>query len=300
MRPAMKTNLDLFRSDLDIGRHIDQIPEDMTRLGLGIPPHPPGQQPIQTGRDDQKSHVEVHLQTDRGRQRVQMKEPDGVRQRVLDQHPLGVAGDQALDRSARLIGQQDGRLIVPQVLNIKLAEGPAGQVDRLFMIPGCAVLPGGNVQFDRPPGGPRQPENLLEEGRRTAAEGDEADPQAVELDQGFIGRELGIEDEFAGNRAVGGLPKVDEPEHLPRLFALAQVGVGITEGPGRGVLGQEGQNTRLTAAAHGDEMAFHLRRFPIIGHRMKIEVERIAGREVPRYPLLPGGQKLQRRGVVEP
>jgi len=26
MRPAMETNLDLFRSDLDIGRHIDQIP----------------------------------------------------------------------------------------------------------------------------------------------------------------------------------------------------------------------------------------------------------------------------------
>jgi len=245
MRTPMKTDLDLLVRDFHVGRNVDQIPEHVPRLGVGIAPHPQGQAAVKAGGDDEKGQVEVHLQADGGRQRVEMEEAVGIGQGVLDQHPLDVAGDQTFDRRAMLIGQQDGRFVVSEILDQNLAEVPAGQADRLFMIPGRAVLPRRDVQLDRPPSGTRQKDDLPEDLRGTAAEGDEGEAHPIELGQGFIGREPGIKDQFPEGRAMGPLPKIDEAEHLAGFFPLAQVGVGLAERVRRGVLAQEGQNTRL-------------------------------------------------------
>ena len=51
--------------------------------------------------------------------------------------------------------------------------------------------------------------------------------------------------------AVVALPEVDEAEDLFGLLALADVGVGVAEDLAVGVLGEEGENAGLAAAALG-------------------------------------------------
>ena len=70
-----------------------------------------------------------------------------------------------------------------------------------------------------------------------------------------IGRQPRIEHEMARKFAVGSFPEGDEPKDLFRLLALAEVGVGITEGPAVGILRQKDENAGLATAAGGDIVA---------------------------------------------
>ena len=44
-----------------------------------------------------------------------MEETDRVGERIFDQHALRVAGQQRLGGSVPLIGEQDGRFLVPEI-----------------------------------------------------------------------------------------------------------------------------------------------------------------------------------------
>ena len=97
-----------------------------------------------------------------------MKKPHRIRERILDEHALGVAGQQRLGRSVALIGQKDGGFIVAEILHKHLPQGPAGQGDGLFIDPGRAILARGHVQLNGPPGRTRQQHDFLQQfgGRR--------------------------------------------------------------------------------------------------------------------------------------
>ena len=90
---------------------------------------------------------------------------------------------------------------------------------------------------------------------------------------------MGVEDQVAGPVAVGALPEVDEAEDLLGLFALAQIGVGVAEGLALGILGQEGEDAGLAAAAHRDVVALDHGVLAVVRDGVEVEVERAAGEE---------------------
>ncbi len=104
-----------------------------------------------------------------------------------------------------------------------------------------------------------------------------------------------------GVLAMGALPEGDEAEDLLGLLALADVGVGVAEGPSLGVLGEEGQDTGLASRARGDVVTLEHRVVAVVGDGVEIEVEGIAGEEVlPFHKLMPGGEQTGSLGGVDP
>src|SRR5438093_5180598 len=92
--------------------------------------------------------------------------------------------------------------------------------------------------------------------------------------------------------AVRALPEGDEAEDLFGLLTLADAGVGVAEGPSRSVLGEEGQDTGLSARARGDVVALEHRVVAVVGDRVEIQMEGIAGEEVlPLQELVPGDEQ---------
>jgi hypothetical protein len=66
------------------------------------------------------------------------------------------------------------------------------------------------------------------------------------------------------------------------------------------ILGQEDQNAGLAAAASRDVVPLHQGMFPIVGNRMKIQIERFSGQEVGGVDrLVPGAQKASRLAVAQ-
>ncbi len=59
MGPPVKLYNDLGGGHRDRGRHIDEIPEDLARLGVRVAPHGPRQEPVEATGDDEEGHVEV-------------------------------------------------------------------------------------------------------------------------------------------------------------------------------------------------------------------------------------------------
>ena len=56
-----------------------------------------GELPVDGTGDDHEEHVEVDVQRDGRRKRIQVEEAHGVSQPVLDQHALRIAGDDRLE-----------------------------------------------------------------------------------------------------------------------------------------------------------------------------------------------------------
>jgi hypothetical protein len=75
----------------------------------------------------------------------------GIAQAILNEHAVGVARDQARNRSLVLVGQRDRGWLMPQVLHEDLAEPMPRQFDPLFLNARRAVLAGGHVQLLLPP-----------------------------------------------------------------------------------------------------------------------------------------------------
>ena len=72
------------------------------------------------------------------------------------------------------------------------------------------------------------------------------------------------------------LPELHEAEDLVVLLVLAQSGVGVAEHVGLGVLGQEGQDPLLPAAALGDVVLLDQGVFAVEGDGVEVQVERAA------------------------
>lgn len=98
-----------------------------------------------------------------------LEEPHGVGERILNQHAVGVAGDERLDRGPRFVGQENRRLLMAEIEDVDLPERAAGETDLLLVHPRSSILGRGHVEFDRVPGTPRKQRDLLEELGRPAA-----------------------------------------------------------------------------------------------------------------------------------
>src|SRR5260370_3912392 len=123
MGAAVEAHGDFPFRDGDVGRHIDEVAEDLASLSIAVSAHAVGHQAVEAGGDDEEGHVEVDLEADRGGERVDMEEAHGIGQSVLDEHASGVAGDDLAGGGASIGGEQDGGLVVSEVRDEELAEG---------------------------------------------------------------------------------------------------------------------------------------------------------------------------------
>ena len=92
MGTAVKADLDFAIRYGDVGGNVDQIPKDLAGLSIGITAHCFGENSIDPTGENQKDHVEIDLQADGGRERIQVKETHGVGERIFDEHALSVSG----------------------------------------------------------------------------------------------------------------------------------------------------------------------------------------------------------------
>ena len=65
MGSAVESNSHFVIGHGDVGRHVDEITEDLARLGIVISTHAASHQAIERLRDDQERHVEIDLEADR-------------------------------------------------------------------------------------------------------------------------------------------------------------------------------------------------------------------------------------------
>src|SRR5713101_1794369 len=195
-----------------------------------------------------------------------MEEAYRVGQRVLDEHALGIAGDDGLGGGLGVVGEQDGGLVVAEIGDEELAEGALVRTSLLFVDARGAMLSAGDIEGDGAPGRWRQVVDLGEQAWRASAQGDEGDSGRIEPIEAIVGSELGVEDEVLRQAAVLTLPKGDETKDFFGLVTLADVGVRITEYLAVGILGQESEDAGLAAAALGQIVRFDQRVLAEVGH----------------------------------
>lgn len=112
-------------------------------------------------------------------------------------HPAGVAGDELLDGGPRVIGQENRRLLMAEIEDVDLSEFTSGEADLLVVDARRPIFAGGHVQFNRPPGAPREERDLLQELRRPSAQGNEGNAHVVEARQARISRQPRVKHEVA-------------------------------------------------------------------------------------------------------
>ena len=104
-------------------RGVDEVAEQVARLGrLVAVADANGQQAIQAAGHQRQLQVAVDLHRHRRGEGVHVEEVDPVLDVVLDEHPLGIAADQVGGGPGQLVGQEQGRLLVPQVGDGQLPE----------------------------------------------------------------------------------------------------------------------------------------------------------------------------------
>src|SRR5580700_582541 len=126
---------------------------------------------------------------------------------ALDEHALGIAGDDGLGGGLGIVGEQDGGLIVAEIGDEELAEGAFMRTSLLFIDSRGAVLAAGDLKGDGAPRRWRQFVDLGEQAWRTSTQGDEGDSGRIEPIEAIVGRELGVEDEVLRQAAVLTLPE---------------------------------------------------------------------------------------------
>jgi hypothetical protein len=83
------------------------------------------------------------------------------------------------------------------------------------------------------------------------AQGEEGDAAVVEFAEHGMGGDLLIHDQHAEIVAGQGFPVVAERDHLARLAGFGNVGVGVDQVVGAGVLGEEGKHGAGSLGAGG-------------------------------------------------
>ncbi len=228
-----------------------------------------------------------------------MEEADGIGDGVLHKHALGVACDELYEGSG-IVGQEDSRLVVPQILDIELPEGLAMDEDFLFVDLGCLEFARRHVQGDPAPGGGREMGDLFEHGGGSSSKGDEGNAHPVQACQIFQGGQAGIEDQMGREFAVGLFPESDEAKDLLGFFPLSDIGVGITESASVGIVGEKNQDAGLSPASSRDIVALYYRVLTIVGDGMEIQVKGVAGKKaVPLELLVPEGKESQCRLALD-
>ena len=66
MGAAVEAHSDFAFGDDDIAGHIDGVAEDLAGLSIVISAHAACHQPVESACEDEKRHVEIDLEADRG------------------------------------------------------------------------------------------------------------------------------------------------------------------------------------------------------------------------------------------
>src|SRR5215472_16881911 len=64
MGAPVEFNPDFAIRDIDLGRHIDEVAEDLASLSIAVTAHATGHDAIEAAGQHQESHVEIHLKAD--------------------------------------------------------------------------------------------------------------------------------------------------------------------------------------------------------------------------------------------
>src|SRR5215472_18744279 len=64
MGAAVEFNPDVAIRDIDLGRHVDEVAEDLASLSIAVTAHATGRDAIEAAGQHQESHVEIHLKAD--------------------------------------------------------------------------------------------------------------------------------------------------------------------------------------------------------------------------------------------
>ncbi len=161
MGATMVVHGNLFVADDNVGRHVNEVAENLAGLGVGVAAHLLGDEAIESAGQNQQRHVEIHLEPHRRGKGVNMKETHRVGERVFNEHALGITGQQRFGGGVLLIGQQDGRFIVAEVLDKDLSQAASGQGDALLEHARRAILAAGNIQFNGSPSRSGQKNDLF-------------------------------------------------------------------------------------------------------------------------------------------
>jgi hypothetical protein len=113
--------------------------------------------------------------------------------------------------------------------------------------------------------------------RGAGAQGDEADAAGVQFGELGLGGDFGVEDEQPGVASGDGAPVVGEGEYLVGLGGLGQVGVGVEQGVGVGVLGEESQHAAGALGTPWHVVLFQRGVVAPVHHGVEVEVDFVAG-----------------------
>src|ERR1700730_1200435 len=114
-----------------------------------------------------------------------MEEVHGIGERVLDEHASGIASDGVAGAGACVGGEQDGGLIVAEILDEELAEGALSRTSLLLVDSRGAVFAVGHVEGNGAPRRGRQAVNLGEQLWRASAQGEEGGGRRNKADRGL-------------------------------------------------------------------------------------------------------------------
>ena len=90
----------------DSGRDIQEVSEDFLCLGSGVfASDSLGHEPVEGTGHKGYLQIEVNLEANHGREGVDMEELNGFGNSVLDEHSLGVAGDQGRAANLEIVGE---------------------------------------------------------------------------------------------------------------------------------------------------------------------------------------------------
>jgi hypothetical protein len=98
-----------------------------------------------------------------------VEEAHGIGERVLDEHALGVAGDEFFGGGFCVVGEQDGGLVVTEIGDKELAVSALARTSLLFEDPRGAVFAVGQVERDGAPSRWRQVADFGEQTWRAPA-----------------------------------------------------------------------------------------------------------------------------------
>ena len=151
MGAAVEADGDVTVGDDDVGRHVDEVAEDLTGLGVVVAAHASSHEAIEAAGEHEQGHVEVDLEADGGGQCVDVEEADGIGESVLDEHAPGVADDELARGGVGVVGEQDGGLVVAEVADEELSEAALAGACLLLVDAGRLELALRQVEVDGAP-----------------------------------------------------------------------------------------------------------------------------------------------------
>ncbi len=267
---------DGVRGDVQGAGGVQEVPPDGVGGGAFVAWQLAGEQPVEVAGDDGEGGVQVDVERDAGGQRVEAEAGDAGIQLVLDEHPLGVPGEQVFGRGGilQVVGDEQGGLVAADVADGDLADRRADALesDHVFVQMRVAVAAGAvdGVVFPRAGG---QGGEAGELGLAALAQGEPGDAAGGQLVEDLAGGELGVEDQQAGLGSGGRFPVVGEGDDLAGLLGLGDVGVGVDHLSGGVVAGEEGEHRAGALGPGGHVVLFQDRVVAVVADGVEVAVE---------------------------